>query len=372
VKNKIFFSEFKSYPILGIKFGIIGSLIGFVLHAIWGNLEEVKYTIITGFLIGFFIGFFELVFSNSKVEKLPYSVLLLFRTIIYFLIAIICVYSLLLIYLKTNGLGSISLADPQKFEEISNVYFLTNINIIYVLVFTLVASFFWQLKSFFGKGILFNYLTGKYHKPSIEDRIFMFLDLNDATTLAEKLGSKKYSSFLSDFFHDLDLAFSKTKGQVFQYVGDEVVIIWKPKNGLKNNNCINAYFLAVDILENKKECYLDKYEIIPSFKASLHLGEVTITEIGVSKKEIAYHGDTINTTSRICSSAHMPGKNILISKALHDKLNTDIDVVFDDLDEHSLKGKDEKIHIYSIKSTSAYNNAAQQDAASYSMSNKLS
>lgn len=53
----------------------------------------------------------------------------------------------------------------------------------------------------------------------------MFLDLNDATTFAEKLGSKKYSSFLNDFFNDLDPAFTKTKGRVFQYVGDEVVII---------------------------------------------------------------------------------------------------------------------------------------------------
>ncbi len=42
------------------------------------------------------------------------------------------------------------------------------------------------------------------------------------------------------------------------------------------------------------------------------------------------------------------GKNFLISKASHDKLNTDSDIVFDDLGEHSLKGKDEKIHIYSI------------------------
>ena len=79
-----------------------------------------------------------------------------------------------------------------------------------------------------------------------------------------------------------------------------------------------------------------------------NLEEVTITEMGASKKEIVYHGDTINTASRICSSAHMLGKNILFSKALHDKLNTDIDIVFEDLGKHSLKGKDEKIHIYSI------------------------
>ena len=253
-----------------------------------------------------------------------------------------------MVYLKSIGLGTTALADLNKYEEISKVYFLTNINTIYILIFTIAATFIWQLKSFFIKGVLLNYLTGRYHKPRSENRIFMFLDLNDATTIAEKLGSKKYSSFLSDFFKDIDSAFTKTKGQVFQYVGDEVVIIWKLKNGLKSNNCVNAYFSAAKILENKKEYYLSKYKILPKFKASLHLGEVTITEIGVSKKEIVYHGDSINTASRICSSAHTLGKIFLISKALHDKLNTDTNIVFEDLGEHSLKGKDEKIHIYGI------------------------
>ena len=78
------------------------------------------------------------------------------------------------------------------------------------------------------------------------------------------------------------------------------------------------------------------------------MGEVTITEIGVSKREIVYHGDTMNTTSRIWSSAHSLGKNILISKTLYDRLDKDSDMVFEDLGVHSLKGKDEGIHIYGI------------------------
>ena len=68
--------------------------------------------------------------------------------------------------------------------------------------------------------------------------------------------------------------------------------------------------------------------MLPTFKASLHSGEVTITEIGVSKKEIVYHGDSINTASRICSAAHMLGKTLLISKALLGKLITDTNIEF--------------------------------------------
>jgi adenylate cyclase len=132
-------------------------------------------------------------------------------------------------------------------------------------------------------------------------------------------------------------------------VGDEVVVIWKMKDGLRNNNCVQSYFLALNILEDKKEYYYNKYNIIPSFKSSLHAGEVTITEIGVSKKEIVYHGDTMNTASRICASAHSLDKSIIISQSLYNKLSTENDLIYEDLGEHLLKGKDEKIHLYSIK-----------------------
>jgi len=96
VNSKNFISEFKTYLLLGLKFGLTGALIGFILHGLWDNIEEITYTVINGFIIGFFVGFFELIFSNSKAARLPYALLLFFRTILYFLIAIISIYTLLI------------------------------------------------------------------------------------------------------------------------------------------------------------------------------------------------------------------------------------------------------------------------------------
>lgn len=329
---------------LGLKFGLIGALTGFVLHAVWGNLETVSYTLITFFVIGFFIGFLELLFAHSRMVRLPYTLLLLLRSITYFLIILLINFFSFYAYMTISGFEISALSDPQRREEFESVYFLSQVSVQWVLFFSLVITFVWQLQPFFGKGVLLNYLLGKYHKPSIEWRIFMFLDLNDATTIAEQLGSRKYSSFITDFLRDIDGAITRTKGQVFQYVGDEVVIIWSLKAGLKNNNCIRVFFLAQKILENRKAYYQKKYGLLPRFKAALHIGEVTITEIGVSKKEIAYHGDTINTTSRICASVNKLGKQFLISKPLFEKLITNVE--FEDLGEHSFKGKEERTHIF--------------------------
>ena len=349
--NKNQLSKLNSYIVLGVRFGIGGALIGLILNIVWGNFQEIQYTIYNGFIIGFLIGFFDFLFSIPAIKKLPYSVLLLLRTTLYFVIILISIYGILIIFLKANGLGSESLSNPQEFEKISQEYFLVNVNTLYILTIAMVLSFLRQLKSFFGKRVLFNYLIGIYHKPSIEERIFMFLDLNDATTLAEKLGPQKYSTLLRDFFNDIDEAFTHNKGQIFQYVGDEVVVIWNPKQGLKNNNCINSYFMALDIIEEKKEYYLNTYQSIPSFKAAIHIGEVSITEIGVSKKEIVYHGDTMNTTARICASAHKLGRKFLITKTLFDRLSINDNGIFNELGEHSFKGKDKKIVIYAIGST---------------------
>ncbi len=347
MNSKLIFHEFITILRSGIKIGILGALIGAILNSVWGVFDAIEYTVVNGFIIGFFVGFFEQIISRTKIGRLPYSLLLILRIVTYFVISIVSIYLLMLVYLKNIGLSSAALAEPELFEEISEVYFLSNINTLYILLIILVVSFLWQFKAFFEKGAIINYLIGKYHKPSAEERIFMFLDLNDATTLAETLGNEKYSSLLNEFFNDIDAAFVKTSGNVHQYVGDEVVVIWKLKNGLKNNNCLKSFFMAIKIMEDKREYYLNKYGIVPSFKASLHLGVVTISEVGASKKEIAYHGDTINTASRICASAHDLGKNILISKDLYDRIGQDENIKFEDLGEHNLKGKNEKIHIYS-------------------------
>ncbi|MCP5063009.1 MAG: adenylate/guanylate cyclase domain-containing protein [Ignavibacteriae bacterium] len=345
-----FIKELNYYFLLGVKFGIVGALIGLVLHVIWGNLYEVSYTILTCFSIGFLIGVFEIFFSSRFILGLPYLLILLFRIITYLLLSLILVFSFLVLYLKNNDLTTLVFSNPKKFEELRKVYFLTNINMFYIVFISIAATFIWQLKTFFGKGIVLNYLIGRYHKPRIEERIFMFLDLNKATTIAESIGSKMYSNLLSDFFRDIDLAITKTKGTVFQYVGDEVVVIWKMKDGLKNNNCIETYILAERILGNKKKYYFDKYNIFPTFKASLHTGPVTITEIGVSKKEIVYHGDTINTASRICSVCNNVNKMFLVSAELISKLsNIDDHYKIESVGLSNLKGKKNTVGLLSIE-----------------------
>jgi len=199
-----------------------------------------------------------------------------------------------------------------------------------------------------GQGVLFKYLSGRYHKPRNEERIFMFLDLKSSTEIAERLGHEKYSLFLKDFFNELDEAILGTGGYLFQYVGDEIVMVWGSKNGFKNNNCIKFYFMVKKIINNLHSQFLDRYGVFPEYKAGLHFGIVSITEIGSIRKSIAYHGDTINTTARICAKCKELDEELLISENLYKRIEKKDDYLFENIGQHSLKGKKNKLNLYRV------------------------
>jgi adenylate cyclase len=222
--------------------------------------------------------------------------------------------------------------------------------IIYSLIIFSIITFNFHISSLLGKGVLFNLLMGKYHKPVQESRIFMFLDLCSSAAIAEKLDPFEYSSFLKDFFLDIDDAVVESKGAIIQFVGDEVVIVWKVKDGIERNNCVRFFPLAKSRILRKKRYYKDKYGVIPKFKAGLHYGRIVITEIGSTKQEIAYHGDTINTTARIRSECSNFEKDLLISADLLSILeNIDVKYNVESVGVSSLKGKQNVIGLFSIK-----------------------
>ena len=60
-----------------------------------------------------------------------------------------------------------------------------------------------EISDKYGPGGLRNLIRGRYNKPRKENRIFLFLDINDSTTIAEKIGHEKYFNMLQDFFADI-------------------------------------------------------------------------------------------------------------------------------------------------------------------------
>ena len=276
----------------------------------------------------------ERIYKHVSIRRLlliGFLYFYLFITVLIFLS-----YGIFTFYLDTNINITAFAFDKGSFA----VYF-------YVIVGDLLLAMLRQINLMLGEGKLGELLRGKFYTPNEEERIFMFLDLQASTELAERLGHVKYSMLIQDCFNDLGIAV-ENEAEIYQYVGDEAVLTWKLDQGLKNENCLRAYYNFAALLEKNSDVYQEKYNCKPFFKAGLHSGVVTVTEVGKYKKEIAYHGDTINTAARIQGQCNALKSALLLSEKLKTELASK-NFTYTPMGSTPLKGKKENVVIYAVQ-----------------------
>ena len=291
-----------------------------------------------GPILGFISGYTQLITEERAYKRVSIQKLLIFRAIyaVSFLIFIIILaYTVYQLYFGT----SVDLITFAFDEGSFAIYF-------YMIVVDLFMAMMRQVNLLLGEKKLIKLLRGDFYNPREENRIFMFLDLQASTQLAEQLGHIKYSQLIQDCFNDLGVV-AENEAEIYQYVGDEVVLTWKLEDGIRNQNCINAYFNFANQLKQKENYYQEKYNCLPFFKAGLNEGLVTVTEVGKYKKEIAYHGDAINTAARIQGKCNEFKQALLLSENLKNKLDFDL-IKLQKIGNVALRGKGENVLIYAI------------------------
>jgi len=326
--------------------------IGAVLYAI-ANHGFSLIPIFVQFLIGFFFGLItslaEVFIFEEWLKRKYFSVALIIRSSFYIIVSA----AIILIMVSTKLGQEANLFSFSTDEHEDLIDYATSIEFIELLGFSVVLSFFVnfvrQINRMLGQNVLFNYVRGKYQLPLEEELIFMFLDLKSSTTIAEKLGHIKNHEFLNDFFHDMTDPILESKGKIYQYVGDEVVLTWHTKEGIKNLNCIKCFFNIQNKIYGLKDIYLKKYGVCPEFKAGLHVGMVITGEMGDIKKDIVYHGDTVNTSARIQAECNKYNKKVLASKDLVDMLDLEGKYATESMGNIRLRGKQKELELFSIE-----------------------
>jgi len=328
--------------LLGFESEFGGSTYSFLL-----TLITVVLTTIIGASI---LGTIDVLYLSKIVRKKTFGISILIRTAIYmgFILFFVTLAILYIIHLELNlPLFSRDVLIELKEYLLSSRFLM---NFIYWGGACIAALFVLQVSEKFGQGILKNFLLGKYHKPKEEERIFLFMDLKSSTTHAERLGHIKYSQLIQDCYYELTDVVLKYHAVIYQYVGDEVVLTWKVKKEFEYKNCIQFLFEIDKILLSRSDYYIDKYGFVPEFKAGIDIGFATVVEVGQIKKELAYHGDVLNTASRIQSKCNDYNARLLISHKLYKNLDSQIKSSFELVDDLVLKGKNQAIKIYRYKS----------------------
>jgi adenylate cyclase len=218
-----------------------------------------------------------------------------------------------------------------------------------MLLITLVT----RLSRMVGPGVLVNWVTGRYHRPREEERVFMFLDMRDSTRLGEELGDVRFSALIQAFFDDLTEPVLLTGGEVSHYIGDEAVLSWKAGKGLASANCFRCFELVKQAVAERADDYQRTFGVVPGFKAGAHIGSVVSTQVGEIKSEVVFHGDVLNTTSRIQGLCNDYGEELLCSGQLAEAVvaanpeGVPFEVV--PLGEASVKGKAEPVRVCAVR-----------------------
>jgi adenylate cyclase len=220
--------------------------------------------------------------------------------------------------------------------------------VLYIVFVDTLYAWFYQFRTLIGTSIFPKLLLGKYRKPQTEKRIFLFIDMKDSTTHAERLGHVKFAELIQECFKTFGLLALHREVDIYQYVGDEVIVSWQVEEGIRNNNCLNLFTEFREKLLHDSDRLKRKFDLLPVFKAGMHIGEVTVAEIGVSKRGIEYLSDVLNTASRIQGKCNEHDTDFLISGEIRSKLSSEDDFDFVYKENVLLKGKTQKINLYEV------------------------
>lgn len=328
--------------IIRLKIILLFTIIGFVTGGIYSGISYgftamgVIQGAMTGALIAFATLNFELFIAEKYSSRFAFITVLLIRTISYVLIS-----SLSIIFIAFLVEDKVTLD-----ATFSGPFFVA---LTFPIAVSFLFNFLLMVNRLMGRKTLINLVIGKYHKPVLEERIFMFLDVNDSTTIAERIGSAKFHSFLNDFFISITNPIIECWGEIYRYVGDEVIISWEMKSGLKDANCIKCFFEIRKLLKRLEKRFLRKHGFIPEFKAGMHYGTVTTGEVGDYKKEIVFLGDVVNTTARIRSECGTRGKSFIVSASLLNLVCIPDNIKAESLGIVKLKGKEEEMELFSLE-----------------------
>jgi len=217
----------------------------------------------------------------------------------------------------------------------------------------LLVSLILTVSDHLGHGVLRDLVRGRYHRPREETRVFLFVDMVGSTAIAERIGPIAFLRLHDDFMSDLVEPFLEHDGEVHRYVGDEIIITWPLERGIADANCVRCVLAMHDVLTRRAASYQRRFGMAPRFRAALHAGPVVTGEMGLTRREIVFLGDTVNTTARIEEACRDLAVDILISDQLLARLKLPPGVSVRAVGPVSLRGKAEPMALHALAAASA-------------------
>ena len=273
--------------------------------------------------------------SMRRLDALPFAAVFLLKTLVYGAIA-----------------GAVLAGQPgERLLGVVNVYNARTglIAVCLSLVAVAVLVMMFQAAGLVGYRTFKALLLGKYRRPHAERRFFLFVDVVGSTAIAERLGALEAHRFLAAVFSAVAEPIEQCRGEIHQYVGDEIVITWVEADGIVDARALRCFFAMRAALTADANRFVQRFGVPPDLRAALHVGEVIAGEVGQVRRAIVFHGDVMNTTGRLEQATREVGCFFIASAEALVPLVLPPEISVRDLGALVLRGRVEAIHAFCIE-----------------------
>ncbi|MEO8924590.1 MAG: adenylate/guanylate cyclase domain-containing protein [Caldimonas sp.] len=226
------------------------------------------------------------------------------------------------------------------------------ISVMLSLVPVVVLVMMFQAAGLVGYRTFMALLLGKYRRPFAERRFFLFVDVVSSTAIAERLGPLEAHRFLAAVFSAVAEPIELCRGEIYQYVGDEIVVTWVETEGAAEARSLRCFFEMRAALAADARQFLDRFGARAELRAALHLGDVIAGEVGQVRRAIVFHGDVMNTAGRLEQATREVGCSFIVSAEALAALGPLPAARTRDLGALTLRGRSEPIHAFCVEDLS--------------------
>jgi adenylate cyclase len=220
--------------------------------------------------------------------------------------------------------------------------------VIYSAVVSVLFNLVFAITNLIGARSFLNFITGRYHTPVEENRFVLFVDIAGSTGLAERLGGVVIHRFLDRTFRLLTDSVVDYRGEVLNYVGDEVIVTWPERGGAIDSRPLRCFAAMRDALSRAASQFEREFGAAPKIRGSLHFGPVIVGEIGDVKPAIVFNGDVMNTAARLEELSRNVDGGFLASRAAMERFTSAPPFAVRDLGRLEIRGRAGGIDVVGI------------------------
>lgn len=321
---------------------VVGTIAGLAINFAQGRTSPASMMVgaVYGFLMSISIGVVELFVLDGPMRDwlgdLSFTASLIVRSAIYAMI-------IMLIQMFQSGEAIVGLPGDTPSQ---NFWF----GFIYSAVVSVAVNVGFGIANIIGPRALRNFVTGRYHSPVEENRFVLFVDIAGSTGLAESLGGLAIHRLLDRTFRLLTLSVVDYRGEVLNYVGDEVIVTWPEREGAIDCRPLRCFVAMRDELARASSQLEREFGAAPRIRGSLHFGSVIIGEIGDVKRAIVFNGDVMNTAARLEELSRNVDGGFLASRAAMERFSSPPPFAVRDLGRLPIRGRGDGIDVVGIGS----------------------